>query len=54
MEACECGKPGLHPYPIGGGWGWACDDCKAESLKQTDVDDPFGPVTEADWARWAE
>jgi hypothetical protein len=52
-QTCECGAPGRHPYPIGGGWAWACDDCKAESLSRSAADDPFGLRTEADWDRWA-
>lgn len=51
--ACECGGLGKHPYPIGGGWAWACDDCKAASLVRGGGDDPFGPTTAADWDRWA-
>lgn len=53
-RTCECGEPGRHPYPIGGGWAWACDVCKAASLALPDDDAPFGPATEADWDRWAE
>lgn len=47
--------PGRHPYPIGGGWAWACEDCRAASvasaLPQGDNDEP---LTDADWDRWAE
>jgi len=53
-RTCECGRPGRHPYPIGGGWAWACDDCKAASLLSTDGDDVFGRrLTESDWSGWA-
>lgn len=36
QERCECGAVGVHPYPIGGGWAFACDDCKASSLVGVD------------------
>ena len=33
-EPCECGAPGLHPYPIGGGWALACDRCKKKATRK--------------------
>ena len=31
-QRCECGAVGRHPYPIGGGWAFACDECKRTML----------------------
>ncbi len=44
-DRCECGKPGRHPYPVGGGWALACPDCKAESVAANEA-------RPAAWAQW--
>jgi hypothetical protein len=32
-DACECGREGVHPWPIGGGWGFACDRCRSAAVR---------------------
>lgn len=63
-EMCDgCGARGVHPYPIFGGWAFACNDCKrkAESLaasctipasEREPLNDDQG-ATPQEWAEWA-
>ena len=53
-DLCDCGQVGLHPYPIGGGWALACDDCKADSIMDAATGMPGEGANEATWAAWAE
>ena len=50
-ERCECGAVGVHPFPIGGGWALACDDCRA--LAEMDAAVGMPGAAPADWAAWA-
>lgn len=52
LERCECGAPGLHPYPIGGGWALSCDDCKAAAIMDAAVGMPDEGADAAQWDEW--
>lgn len=49
---CECGQPGAHPYPIGGGWAWACDDCRAGAEQDCATQPPGEGVAPETWEHW--
>lgn len=51
-ERCECGKPGKHPYPIGGGWALACDACRAASEQDAATEMPGEGIPAETWDRW--
>lgn len=52
-EACDCGGIGRHPFPVGGGWGLACDDCKAASEQEAATGMPGEGATPEQWRAWA-
>lgn len=55
---CECGElihPDKgHPYPVGGGWGLACDDCRAASEQDAATEMPGEGVPPETWEAWAK
>ncbi len=51
-EACECGQPGKHPYPIGGGWALACDECRKASEQDAATQPPGEGVPPDKWDAW--
>ena len=51
-EPCECGNPGRHPYPIGGAWALACDECKEAAIQEAAVGMPGEGATAEEWTDW--
>lgn len=43
---CECGRRGVHPYPIYGAWAMACHTCRNVSIEDRHT-------TIHDWREWA-
>lgn len=49
---CECGAAGRHPYPIGGGWAFACDACRAAAEMDAAVGMPGEGIPPEVWQDW--
>jgi len=49
---CECGADGVHPFPIGGGWALACDECREASIMDAAVGMPGEGADGATWETW--